>query len=60
MVDVRSESFAVANMLSGTMGTATSARSYPRYGKAFSCTFFEDGEFSIDLTGTGFYVPSTV
>ena len=60
MVDLGDESFATGSMLAGTMGVGTSIDSYPRFGKAFSCTYYDDGDFSIDLTGTGFFVPSTV
>ena len=33
---------------------------YPAYGKAWSCVTIGRGSFSINLTGTGFYIPDSV
>ena len=41
-------------------GNPLSGRSFPLYGRAVSCTGYPNAQASINLSGTGVYIPSEV
>ena len=52
------ETFAVREITNDGFSALSDA--YPALGKALSCSEQSKGSFSIDLRGTGFYIPNTV
>ena len=60
VINAWDETFAERNMSHDGQGTHFD--SYPSYGYAFSCASNNapDGSFSINMIGTGFYIPQSV
>ena len=57
-INASDETFTVRDIINEDFDGVSDA--YPAYGMAFGCSALTTGRFSIDLTGTGFYIPNTV